>query len=709
MNRVEYNTGNNNMSLRDLDLRYTYSSDIHNLVESFYNPVLENSRFYDRITGYYSPKVFALASRGFAHFLHHQGKIRLLTSVQVDKATFDALKKYDNQLISAPSEILPTIDINELRTQLEKDYYDIFVHLLHSGRLELRIAATTENIGILHQKVGIITDVNGNAISFSGSNNETAFGWTKNIEKFKVFPSWIEATRDYYEDDVKGFSSLWNGMSDSVCVMTVNETLSRDLFQLTQPDVSIEDKIQRLEKEESSVIPLDDNRATADKPMNDNAIIIRPYQQEAIDAWSGSNYHGLFEMATGTGKTITGLAALNSYYKTQGKLFCVIAVPLKHLVSQWMEDIEKFFPKARIIKVGGDYPTWRDELPRQVRQFYKGKVEQVIVITTYASMGTDDFANILTAYDNDYGLLADEVHNAGTDRILEAVSIFNYRLGLSATPRNKWTDIDKDELIKAFGGIIYSYPLKDAIKNGVLVPYYYHPMVIYLNDEEAQEYITLSHKISMAMNYNEENKNNNAITALLNQRSAIMKNAEEKGHMLEGLIKKLYTSGEYKKMLVYCDNQSQIAEAQQILDNLNINSSKITFKESLAERWQLLGDFAIGFVDALVARKCLDEGVNIPSTRTAVLMASNTDSREYIQRLGRVLRTYQGKDKAIIYDFIVLPPNSEQSSKYKHLLRSELERVAFFEENSINTVEIVKFRENIEISYNIQQEAKIYV
>lgn len=488
--------------------------------------------------------------------------------------------------------------------------------------------------------------------------------------------------------------------------MTISEALKKSSFKLTQPDIAIEDKLRRISEKEPSSQNIEEQTETT---LPKVGVTVRPYQQEAIHAWAENAYRGLFEMATGTGKTITGLAAVNMLYQAQGRLFLVIAVPLRHLVPQWMEDIEKFFPDARFIKVGGDYPTWRDELPRQVRQFYKRKIDKVIVVTTYASMGTDDFANILNAYDNEYCLLADEVHNAGTDRTLEIVSIFKNRLGLSATPRNKWTDIDKDELINAFGGIVYSYPLADAIKNGVLVPYDYHPKTIYLSDDEAQEYIALSHKISIAMNYNEDSVNSSAVTALLSQRSAVTKNAEEKNHTLENLMRHLYGSGEYKKMLVYCDNQSQIAEAQQILDSLNINSSKITFKESLAERRQLLGDFAIGFVDALVARKCLDEGVNIPSTRTAVLMASNTDSREYIQRLGRVLRTYKGKEKAIIYDFVVLPPNSEDSSKYKYLLRSEMERVAFFEENAINGAEVAKFREDINKLYNIQTEAETNV
>lgn len=698
------------MGLRDLNLRHTYSSESHDLLQEFYNPVLESARFYDRITGYYSPKVFALASKGFAQFIRHQGRIRLLTSVQVDQSTFDALKKYDDQLTEVPRHILPELNLDELQTQLEKDYYDIFVYLLHSNKLELRIVATVGEVGILHQKVGIITDRNGDSVSFSGSNNETVYGWTKNIEKFKVFPSWLDATHDYYEDDVMGFDVLWNGKSSTVCVMTINEALKQSSFQFTQPDISIEDKLHRISGEGASARPPIDS--VEDEPRSRPAgegVTIRPYQQDAIDAWTDNGYMGLFEMATGTGKTITGLAAINSFYETHSRLFCVIAVPLRHLVPQWMEDIDKLFPEARIIKVGGDYPTWRDELPRQVRLFSKGKVDQVIIITTYASMITDDFIGIMKAYDNEYCLLADEAHNAGTERTLEAIPIFKYRLGLSATPRNKWTDVDKDELIKSFGGIVYSYPLKDAIKNGVLVPYDYRPISIYLNDEEAREYIALSHKISVAMNYNEDNKNSNAVTALLNQRSAVMKNAEEKNHTLENLMKNLITAGEHKMMLVYCDNQAQIAEAQQILDDLNINSSKITFKESLPERWKLLSDFAIGFVDALVARKCLDEGVNIPSTRTAVLMASNTDSREYIQRLGRVLRTYDGKAKANIYDFVVLPPSNEESSRYKYLLRSELERVSFFEENAINEAEITKFRNNIETRYNIPQENKVNV
>jgi superfamily II DNA or RNA helicase len=687
--------------LTDLNLKGIYSSDTDDLVREFYNPVLENAIQYDRITGFFSPKVLALASRGFARFFHNGGKIRVLTSIKVDQQTLESLERYEGQINELPDSLIPAFNLDELQTQLEKDSYDVFVSLLHQGAIELRIAATADDAGILHQKVGIITDRNGNALAFSGSNNETYYGWKINIEKFMVFPSWENMTHQYYSSSQEDFDALWNNERDAVRVMSVSQALKNNVLTLSRPDVSLDDKIAELLVEEC----INKAGGTTTGTQALSGISIRPYQQDAINSWVNNNYRGLFEMATGTGKTITGLFAVESLANQNGKLFCVIAVPLRHLVPQWMEDIEKIFPDARIVKVGSDYPTWRDDLPFHVRQYYKGRTNKIIVLTTYASMGTNDFTNIIKSYDNNCCLIADEVHNAGTERILDVIDLFKYRLGLSATPRNKWTDINEDKLVNTFGGIVYSYPLSEAIKNGVLVPYDYFPVAVYLNDEEAASYIDLSRKISAVMRQNEETRNSEMLTALLNQRSAIMKNAEEKNGLLRDLLSRLYEQGQYDKMLVYCDNQSQIADAQSILSDLHINSSKITFRESLPDRWRLLKDFSMGFVNTLVARKCLDEGVNMPSTKTAVLMASNTDSREYIQRLGRVLRTYPGKNKSIIYDFIVLPPHSNDIHKYKYLLRSELERVAFFQDNALNAESVADFKNDIELRYNISQDS----
>ena len=105
------------------------------------------------------------------------------------------------------------------------------------------------------------------------------------------------------------------------------------------------------------------------------------------------------------------------------------------------------------------------------------------------------------------------------------------------------------------------------------------------------------------------------------------------------------------------DDQRQIEKVIDILGNeLDMRVSMFTSKEDANERERIKDSFAEGqLLQALVAIKCLDEGVNIPGIRTAFLLASSTNPKEYIQRRGRVLRKAAGKDFAVIYDFITLP------------------------------------------------------
>ncbi len=93
--------------------------------------------------------------------------------------------------------------------------------------------------------------------------------------------------------------------------------------------------------------------------------------------------------------------------------------------------------------------------------------------------------------------------------------------------------------------------------------------------------------------------------------------------------------------------------------------------------------------------KCLDEGVDVPPANTAVILASSGNPREYIQRRGRVLRRFPGKDKAVIYDIIVLPsmgklPSEDFLSLEKRILQKELKRYKEFSLSAINVVDCLK-------------------
>jgi superfamily II DNA or RNA helicase len=111
---------------------------------------------------------------------------------------------------------------------------------------------------------------------------------------------------------------------------------------------------------------------------------------------------------------------------------------------------------------------------------------------------------------------------------------------------------------------------------------------------------------------------------------------------------------------------------------------QFTAQENTKERQQLLADFASGKLQALVAMKCLDEGVDVPSTDTAYILASSSNPREFIQRRGRILRKFPGKEHSYIHDLIAVPPLSNTNL---------LDSPTFASERSIIRKELQRFKE----------------
>lgn len=183
------------MKLRDVDILPAYSTDDgKDLLDSFYNPVLECAVKYDRVTGFFSPKVFAIAARGFRKCVENNCKIRIITSVCVEDETWDAIN--ESTKLSNVSRCLDDYTLDSVHDELDYNYLQLFMYLYSTGILEMKVAAVREGNGIFHEKIGIITDSFEDSVSFSGSNNETANGWINNIEEFKVFKDWepVQAT-----------------------------------------------------------------------------------------------------------------------------------------------------------------------------------------------------------------------------------------------------------------------------------------------------------------------------------------------------------------------------------------------------------------------------------------------------------------------------------------------------------------------------------
>ena len=113
----------------------------------------------------------------------------------------------------------------------------------------------------------------------------------------------------------------------------------------------------------------------------------------------------------------------------------------------------------------------------------------------------------------------------------------------------------------------------------------------------------------------------------------------------------------------------------------------------------------------LAAIKCLDEGVNIPSIRTAFMLASTTNPKEYIQRRGRLLRKAQGKDYAEIFDFITLPFSTNVAAGQTiddirgvyTLVSNEVSRGMEFAKNAINFTDAANELDRIRESYKLDE------
>ena len=234
---------------------------------------------------------------------------------------------------------------------------------------------------------------------------------------------------------------------------------------------------------------------------------------------------------------------------------------------------------------------------------------------------------------------------------------YEFRLGLSATPSRWFDDEGTKTLMAYFNKVVYKFPLEKAIEKGFLTKYEYFPRFVELDAEEFEEYQKITKKIIIQYQ-NEKNqaKKNELLNLYCILRQRIIVNASEKFVALNQILDE---TKNLNHCLVYCSPQ-QIMEIQNILNKRGILQHKFTCEENLSERKELLESFDKGNYRVLVAMKCLDEGVDVPSTQMAILMASSTNPREFIQRRGRILRLYPGKTISTIHDIVVVPTLSEK-------------------------------------------------
>lgn len=709
------------MGLKDLKIENEYRSSENDIVNEFYIPLLKESILYKRAVGFFSSSSLASISEGLECFIDNFGKIQIVTSPRLQEEDIEDIKKG----YRLRNEILKECLFREMRDpedEKEKENLNLLAYLISENILDIKIAflKNKENIGIYHEKLGIFEDINGEKVVFAGSLNETSTAFTINYETIDVFTSWKDEERVIKKE--KAFSNIWNNNEKNIEVLEFPELKEEIIrrYQYKKPK-------NYLFKKDLSVKEIETNEnikiIKENVPEFPEKFCLYDYQKEAIKNWKEKKFCGIFDMATGTGKTYTGLSALKELYEYQkGRLACVIVCPYQHLVEQWVEDIEKFNIKPIIGYSSSKQKNWKKrlEIAIELKNLKQNKKKFFCFICTNATFASKFVQNQLFKIEEDLFLLVDEAHNFGSVNLRKLLDDkYNFRLALSATLERHGDEEGTEILYNFFGEKCIEYSLERAIKEKKLTEYKYYPVVVILNDEERKKYNAYTDEIKE--NIIQDEKGNIKLTEkgkfLAIQRSRIIAGASGK---LKALRDRINSYKNEKYILVYCgattileddEDRSETAEEDirqidkviEILGNeFDMKVSPFTSDESSQEREKIKEDFKKGdYLQALVAIKCLDEGVNIPNIKTAFILASTTNPKEYIQRRGRVLRLAKGKDYAEIYDFITLPrelenvpyTDQEQISREIGLVKRELLRIKEFGRLAMNK----SLSENLEL------------
>ena len=568
--------------------------------------------------------------------------------------------------------------------------------MLKNGNLEIRIAKVQN--GIEHKKKGILEDSEENIISFSGSDNETVSGWLYNHEDFHVFCSWIDADKErHLNPDIVSFEKLWNDETNAVRIFNVSDAFKFGLIKSAPKD---EEEFRTLSNEmaeeamKNSSLKNIQPKSVTEKPSRDNLCkFLRDYQNDAINRWESNGHMGILEMATGTGKTFTAIAAIERYLKEKKKGVVVIVAPKQLLVSQWSNELKKL-GFSNVIEVMKNSSVWKKDLKGAILKVDLGHEKEVIAVATYASFCTDNFISTIRSTNTKPLLICDEMHNSWAPKYRQGLlNSYESRLGLSATPERYMDEKGTEDMQKYFGNIVYTFGISEAIPE-YLVPYEYHAEIVELTAEEKYEYEELTSEISIRIAANNGEVDDATFLKIL-KRSKIVINSDSKWPAFKNILDSLPN---LKRTLIYCSDK-QIGRVLEILHSRKIYAHKITYKESLKQREEIIESFISDDYKAIVAIKVLDEGIDVPGIERAIILSSSGNPIEYVQRRGRILRRSESKEFATVYDILIFPWKTipqEISKSELSLLRKEMKRIDEFVNSSKNPLgvmnKIVKYK-----------------
>ncbi|MHB8089374.1 MAG: DEAD/DEAH box helicase family protein, partial [Anaerolineaceae bacterium] len=465
----------NNLGLASLNLQTEYRTGSSDPIKGLYEPCLLQSVLYKRAVGYFRSSVYLVAGSAIIEFAQRGGKIQLICSPELDENDVKSIVAG----YSERPEINPALLISEIERLLSdpstKYQTRVLATLVAVGALDIKIAMRPAQQGLYHEKIGVFIDEYYNRVSFIGSANESWSGWhpNGNFESIEVFCSWqhrIENERSARHE--ANFDNLWLGST-------------KDVQTVAFPDAVLDHLCGKAYQS------LDDAKKDFQFSLQQpEAVLVKrsplPHQLNAIAAWREQGSRGIFEHATGSGKTFTALEAARNHL--ENGLPVLILVPSTLLLQQWNEEVKAEYPDSVIVLAGAGNDHWKR--PGKLRGLSaQHATGPRVIIAMMQTAAKENFRQLL--YQGPHlMMIADEVHQIGSPNNSQCLQIdTGDRLGLSATPK-RYGDVEGTSKIFDYFGDIVPPPitLADAVKSGRLVEYEYFPHAIKLTAEEADEW-----------------------------------------------------------------------------------------------------------------------------------------------------------------------------------------------------------------------------
>ncbi len=363
---------------------------------------------------------------------------------------------------------------------------------------------------------------------------------------------------------------------------------------------------------------------------------LRPYQKEALDILSKKKFRGVVVLPTGAGKSIIGIQAIGLLREKT-----LVVVPTLELMEQWRIKI------TRVLGIHGDTIGMWGGGKRELRN---------ITITTYQSACRRDF--LKRAMDSFNLIIFDEAHHLPAATYIEIAKrlIAKHRIGLTATPER----LDRrDRLFPIFvGDIIRCVGIRELIRKGYLSGYDYEKIEVFMSKEEREKYLEL---MKVYREYIKENfpklSGRKAFEkvirrAWLDRRAKIALECRMKAKSIAmapfakiSALNDILHRHRNDKVIIF----TRLRRTAHLI-GYTFGIPVITSETPKTVRREIFSMFRTGKITKIVSAEALDEGIDVPDASVGIIVSGTSSERQYIQRVGRVLRPKERKAK--IYELV---------------------------------------------------------